>query len=590
MYMEYTSFERTMSAAASAFATWDEQIKEFTNVAREVTRKRGEKFIPIKINPAHAPLKERSEYLRHFRKQHEQLRTMTGRDKGIFSSVGISLDAKQRGVDGVVSKKATGLSEIDMEDEVRAAYESVKNVEVLDTSVGGTEIWITAEAAYNERVSRVENQIIGRLRDRLARARNANEMFRVFSKFNALFVRPKIRGAIQEYQTQLIDSVKEDIRKLHDKFKKQYRFSEAYHMSQLRDLPPISGAIIWAKQIERQLFTYMKRVEDVLGKGWELYAEGQKLQAESNSFRRKLETRPIYEAWLHEINRRDMQIQGRIFEITRSRSTGVYQLSVAFDPQIIVIFKEVRNLQWLGFSVPHQISSIAKDAKRVYPHAVSLMESVRTYTQTATKVDATPGIAMLVAEYRHEAQQMISKGMALRWESFVGVGFAESRISGLPGSSYDTREARQGVYVREFASAISVFQDRTDSLVEMYEEILGIVDELGTCEFKSEVFAGLLGRVQKTIDRLNLEGYANLPEWVAELDKRIEQVFIRRLEAVIGVWATQFKASTDDAKEEKAAATAAKVAGAPKVSDAHECPLSISERSIPRRLWRRRSR
>ena len=81
----------------------------------------------------------------------------------------------------------------------------------------GTEIWVTAENAYNERVARVENQIISRLRDRLGSARNANEMFRVFSKFNALFVRPKIRGAIQEYQTQLIDSVKEDIKRLHDK-------------------------------------------------------------------------------------------------------------------------------------------------------------------------------------------------------------------------------------------------------------------------------------------------------------------------------------------------------------------------------------
>jgi Dynein heavy chain, N-terminal region 1. len=99
----------------------------------------------------------------------------------------------------------------------------------------GTEIWVAAENAYNERVSRVENQIIARLRDRLGTARNANEMFRVFSKFNALFVRPKvfpfifmshsvsnmpfaqIRGAIQEYQTQLIDSVKEDIKHLHDK-------------------------------------------------------------------------------------------------------------------------------------------------------------------------------------------------------------------------------------------------------------------------------------------------------------------------------------------------------------------------------------
>lgn len=61
-------------------------------------------------------------------------------------------------------------------------------------TVEGTEIWVTAESAYNERVARVENQIISRLRDRLGSARNANEMFRVFSKFNALFVRPKIRG------------------------------------------------------------------------------------------------------------------------------------------------------------------------------------------------------------------------------------------------------------------------------------------------------------------------------------------------------------------------------------------------------------
>jgi len=60
----------------------------------------------------------------------------------------------------------------------------------------GTEIWITAENAYNERVARVENQIISRLRDRLGTARNASEMFRVFSKFNALFVRPKVRKLV----------------------------------------------------------------------------------------------------------------------------------------------------------------------------------------------------------------------------------------------------------------------------------------------------------------------------------------------------------------------------------------------------------
>jgi hypothetical protein len=178
----------------------------------------------------------------------------------------------------------------------------------------------------------------------------------------------------------------------------------------MRDLPPIAGAIIWARQIERQLVTYMKRVEDVLGKGWELYAEGQKLQSESGAFRKKLDTKPVYEAWLHDINRRDMAVSGRLFEIVRLRGGG-FQLAVNFDPQIITLFKEVRNLLWLGFQVPHIITSMAKDAKRVYPHAVSLMETVRTYGQTLDLVERNQGIEWLVAEYRNEAQRMITKGI-----------------------------------------------------------------------------------------------------------------------------------------------------------------------------------
>lgn len=60
-----------------------------------------------------------------------------------------------------------------------------------DTTAEGAEIWSAAETAYNDRVARIENQIISRLRDKLATAKNAQEMFRVFSRFNTLFVRPK---------------------------------------------------------------------------------------------------------------------------------------------------------------------------------------------------------------------------------------------------------------------------------------------------------------------------------------------------------------------------------------------------------------
>jgi hypothetical protein len=206
-------------------------------------------------------------------------------------------------------------------------------------------------------------------------------------------------------------------------------------MSQMRDMPPIAGAIIWARQIDRQLHTYMKRVEDVLGKGWELYAEGQKLQQESLAFRKKLDTKLVFDAWMQDLNRRNLGVDGRLFEILRIRNanggsgggggsgigvgfgggvgTGGWQLQLAvnFDPQVITLFKEVRNLLWLGFSVPHAVTNMAKDAKRVYPHAVSLMETVRTYGQTLDLVERNRGIEWLVAEYRNEAQRMISKGM-----------------------------------------------------------------------------------------------------------------------------------------------------------------------------------
>lgn len=53
------------------------------------------------------------------------------------------------------------------------------------------------------------------------------------------------------------------------------------------------------------------------------------------------------------------------------------------------------------------------------------------------------------------------------------------------------------------------------------------------------------GLLKSQIDRLNLEGYANLDHWVAELDKRIEGVLLQRLTQCIQVWCSEFD-RTDD--------------------------------------------
>ncbi|OZJ04271.1 hypothetical protein BZG36_02479 [Bifiguratus adelaidae] len=549
MYMEYNDFESAAAGAEEVFRTWDEQLKEFTNVAREVTRKRSEKFLPIKIKPAHAKLQERILFVRAFRKQHEQLY------QTIVKVMSAPKGTKAHIVNGsevANEEEMLSVSDVNAVEEVKAAYSIMKDIDVLDVSPEGTEIWVDKEANYNDRVARVENQIIARLRDRLGTARNASEMFRVFSKFNALFVRPKIRGAIQEYQTQLIDSVKEDIRKLHEKFKQQYRNSEAYHMSQLRDIPPISGAIIWARQIERQLNLYMKRVEDVLGKGWELYSEGQKLQAESNSFRKKLDTRQIYENWLQDIAKKDLSVSGRLFEITKNRAQGgALQLGVNFDGQIITLFKEVRNLVWLGFQVPHTIVNVAKDAKRVYPYAVSLMDAVRSFSQTLHRVNQHRDIAMLVADCRNDVQTMINKGMNLRWDYFVNAYDSHNRYASyFSDQNLDARENRHVMFVREFASVVSIFQDKVDALIGYSAEIGTILEDLQTCPYSKESFTEHLESIQRIVDKLNLEGYSNLEQWSATVDQRIEECLLDRLQSAIDAWAQAFAGNVEDAQKE----------------------------------------
>jgi len=81
----------------------------------------------------------------------------------------------------------------------------------------------------------------------------------------------------------------------------QYPHSSASQISRVRDFPPLAGSIIWARQIERQLNAYMRRVEAVLGKGWENHVDGQKLKADGDSFRLKLNTQELFEDWSRKV-------------------------------------------------------------------------------------------------------------------------------------------------------------------------------------------------------------------------------------------------------------------------------------------------
>jgi dynein heavy chain 1 len=123
----------------------------------------------------------------------------------------------------------------------------------------------------------------------------------------------------------------------------------------------------------------------------------------------------IFEEWVKETERHTFEVTGRILDVMKKGNS--FLLEINFDPQIVTLFKEVRNLQWLGYRIPFAITLLSSGGRQVYPFAVSLKEIIRTYTQTCTKI--VPEMALLIAAYKKDVQKYIEEGMRIVSERLI---------------------------------------------------------------------------------------------------------------------------------------------------------------------------
>ena len=102
-------------------------------------------------------------------------------------------------------------------------------------------------------------------------------------------------------------------------------------------------------------------------------------------------------------------------------------------------------------------------------------------------------------------------GMNIGWEHFVSQYDAARFVSS------DGRDTRHIQFVREFASVVSVLQvcgllwalglktlltvqqDKTNNVIDLYKDILRAVEDLATCSYTEDAFTELLSRIQSAV-------------------------------------------------------------------------------------------
>mmetsp|Transcript_1490 Transcript_1490/g.2131 ORF Transcript_1490/g.2131 Transcript_1490/m.2131 type:complete len:4632 (-) Transcript_1490:106-14001(-) len=502
MQASFEEFNGSTKDSKDLFRKWDIELQLFYDDIRHAHRDRSESSWRMQMNepfPAINSLKKRIREVRQLRKDHFQL-------------IHVIENTLEKG--SIV--RASSRKQID------EAYEHLKTVEVMDTSPEANELWRQAMRKYESKIEFVESELEKRIRELLDKAKgDANEMFRVCEKFNSLFVRPRIQSAIREYQQPLMNTVKKGISTLHEKYKQRYKRSEANQMSTLKDLPPVSGEIIWLKQIENQLKKYMIQVEQVLGKKWHHHVDGKALHDTYKLFCDKLgyEIRQCFDNWILSWKKsrndasKDLD-EGKVFKIETIGQKP--NLVINFEKKLVTLFKEVRNLTNLTqMRVPYEIQIKAGEARVRYPSAVRLKEVIRIYNRTCARLDTHPDLEPLAAGMQKDVQSTIEWAVtdSLLWTS-----------------DYLHR------FVAKLGSFTQRFQEQVDDLILKNKEIEVAVERLAKVDPTREALEGVIKEIQDIVDHIEKTGASNLGVWVQELDNRLERILSGRLKELMALW------------------------------------------------------
>jgi dynein heavy chain 1 len=527
--LSYSQFKEAMPLAKDTLSEWDAHVKSFYTFLVEVLVKEGlepaggkftnqdgadEFYCRERVLKTTARFRKRILEVETWREAHIQLEKAIERVMGRSSGLSASDD-----ILGQLQAQFTEMQGVDWLDGVGDVVERADvegdgdDDDELDSSA-----WGKAKRKYESHVAKIEEVLCAKLNKMLKECKDANGMFRVFKKVNALFVRPAIKEEVQRYQQPLVENVENSIVALDQQFTMKYNKSEACLMSRVRDMTDKSGAIVWARQMERQLSVYTKQVEDILGTDWQREEIGKKLEVTRQRFEKKLRTTldKALSEWLDEAgqDRAQRYASETVFKI--AKSGGKYEMDVNFDPEAPDILKDYRMLKGIGLfdHKKHQRQLIQIEWIKIrYPAYRALADTLRTYDLTVARIPED--IAMLTATTRKAAQETLQRGVVqTKW----------------------TRPANVDRYAGQLGIVVKQLEEQVEQLTEISRKLENQLEDLKTCPATQLDFKKGIEEVQKTLNDMDLEENPNGIVWMDSFRQRVDEVLLERMRLIIGEW------------------------------------------------------
>jgi len=490
MSVSYSRFMRVYEQFTDLYENLDLQIKDFTLMARELLRKRSDRFMMIRISYS-TDLQKRLEKIKDIRLNYHELVQAINR-----------LDNMDTFDNRILNNMVPSIVEL------------FETPTLLDTTSAGRETFLDSLQNYNTSINRLEKDLAESLETELRKySSSPHNMLRIFQQFSFLLERPKIANHLQDYREKLTNYLENQFFMLENELAKQPQFCSVLS---LRHIPMGSANIVSASELEDGLDLLSNDMEIILSKHWEKYPEGKKIMAEMKLIDSKLDVSSLFKHWCDMIMNELATPVWRQSPFLLESRDGYLKAKVNFDSDSLNIPRDMLFLKALSFDIPSIITKYAMTIGRLQPYVVSLQQASLNYSDVLETSEKLGTLGLLFIDELSPIDECVASLMKSSWQDLLN---AEDLYS---SSVTQSRENESLYSLKQFVKLTLEIRTKYEHLKEARPSLLKWMGKISVCTYDVNSFTEILSNIQKTTDRIVGHEYSST------------ELFLKLLNRVIG--------------------------------------------------------
>lgn len=501
----------------------DQNIKFMINLIRELSRKRQEKFIAVKINTElFEELKKQMVFLKNIRMKYADIMNISNQI----------------------------LPTIEYE-KLKDAYEKyIIPTDFFDFSKKNSLRTINYDL-YLTVFQNLESKITRELISLCDSCVNLNDLISILRKYKDGESPEGSNGHLvhfmnDEFKIKILNIAISEVKGIIDIYNdKSTKMAELLNhvlkekvQIQGRESSSITQKLIWNISVSEKLNFYLSTLTEILGTNWNQYSLGTKLYSDIKNILETADPERLYQNWIAAIEEnllpdKIVSIKGTILCTIKSTT----DLVVNFDFEKMEIYNEIKLLSDMGFEIPFNMKRQFNKIDKIYPFVIGLVEYVNVLKQmflhSLAQTEYGQKYGFIIENQKLKVGNKLKEVKDVEWVhlsqalELQNLDSFESDFSN--SDNANLIELKSWNKVQSFQEEVSCLYDQVNKLEALHLFLSGMYKKIENDPFEQEVIRSHLKSIRQEVSSFSSPHFSNIDILCEDINGAIKAILIQKL-------------------------------------------------------------